>query len=269
MINARCVARRFTLFGGNGQPWRCLACFSPSLFRHGSALSGGTFTSPVFSSFGPHGYLRTFFFLRRSGQDTCDGSKPLRHCFTEITEVPEVTPSPGKRAYRRCCSQYLRGLPTGQLGTASGNVGIAASSSTGVHLDAESVLHCAFAEWIRQLGVVASRAAKSEKSDTSKSAVAARAADVASRDAIVAALYDSISGPAGDRDWDRFRSLFIPEAQLIASFKKKDGTLGYKAMTVQGYIDGSGKYFKEHAFYEREISRKTETWKYHAYLQHL
>ncbi len=93
----------------------------------------------------------------------------------------------------------------------------------------------------------------------SAQAVAARPADVSSRDAIVTALYDSISGPAGDRDWDRFRSLFIPEAQLIASFKKKDGTLGYKAMTVQGYIDGAGKYFKEHAFYEREISRKVET----------
>lgn len=87
---------------------------------------------------------------------------------------------------------------------------------------------------------------------------AVRPGDVAGRDAIVAALYDSISGPAGDRDWDRFRSLFIPEAQLIASFKKKDGVLAYKAMTVQGYIDGAGKYFKEHAFYEREISRKSE-----------
>jgi hypothetical protein len=101
--------------------------------------------------------------------------------------------------------------------------------------------------------------AKSDKSNAAKSPATARTADVANQDAIVAALYDSISGPAGDRDWDRFRSLFIPEAQLIASFKKKDGTLGYEAMTVQGYIDGSGKYFKEHAFYEREISRKTET----------
>jgi hypothetical protein len=101
--------------------------------------------------------------------------------------------------------------------------------------------------------------AKNEKSHASHSSAAPRATDVGSRDAIVAALYDSISGPAGDRDWERFRSLFIPEAQLIASFKKKDGTLGYKAMTVQGYIDGSGKYFKEHAFYEREISRKIET----------
>jgi hypothetical protein len=92
-----------------------------------------------------------------------------------------------------------------------------------------------------------------------KSEAAPHPADVASRDAIVAALYDSISGPAGERDWNRFRSLFIPEAQLIASFKKKDGTPGYKAMTVQGYIDNAGKYFKENGFYEREISRKVES----------
>jgi len=88
---------------------------------------------------------------------------------------------------------------------------------------------------------------------------AAKPADVSSRDAIVAALYDSISGPAGDRNWDRFRSLFIPQAQLIATFKKKDGTLTYRAVTVQGYIDGADKYFKEHGFFEREISRKVET----------
>ena len=40
---------------------------------------------------------------------------------------------------------------------------------------------------------------------------AADPADVSSIDAIVAALYDVISGPAGEkRDWARFRSLFAP-----------------------------------------------------------
>lgn len=43
-------------------------------------------------------------------------------------------------------------------------------------------------------------------------------ADVGSKEAIVAAVYDVISGPVGEaRDWDRFRSLFIPEARLIAT----------------------------------------------------
>jgi hypothetical protein len=86
------------------------------------------------------------------------------------------------------------------------------------------------------------------------------AGDVASRDALMAALYGSISGPPGERDWARFRALFIPEAQLIATFKKKDGTIGYKSMTPQGYADQAGKYFKEHGFFEREISRKVETY---------
>ena len=47
-------------------------------------------------------------------------------------------------------------------------------------------------------------------------ASAARADDVKSIDAIVAAVYDVISGPAGQkRDWDRMRSLFVPGARLI------------------------------------------------------
>ena len=39
----------------------------------------------------------------------------------------------------------------------------------------------------------------------------AQASDVGSVDGIVKAVYDVISGPAGDqRDWDRFRGLFHP-----------------------------------------------------------
>ena len=49
-------------------------------------------------------------------------------------------------------------------------------------------------------------------------AAAARPDDVKSVDAIIAAVYDAISGPAGERDWDRLRSLFLPEARLIACF---------------------------------------------------
>jgi hypothetical protein len=100
---------------------------------------------------------------------------------------------------------------------------------------------------------------QAEKTTPPSPQAVVRPADVKSRDAIVAALYDSISGPAGERDWDRFRSLFLPEAQLIAAYKKKDGPLTYKAMSVQGYVDGAGKYFKEHGFYEREVSRKLES----------
>ena len=41
-------------------------------------------------------------------------------------------------------------------------------------------------------------------------------ADVSSVDAIIAAIYDVVSGPAGEeRGWNRFRSLFDSEARLI------------------------------------------------------
>src|SRR5947208_15952213 len=43
---------------------------------------------------------------------------------------------------------------------------------------------------------------------------AARPEDVKSIDNILAALYGVISGPAGERDWNRFRSLFLPQARL-------------------------------------------------------
>ena len=117
---------------------------------------------------------------------------------------------------------------------------------------------------VRTLAVVAALCAAvalsfAQNQPAKPSVAPAHAADVASRDSIVAALYESISGPAGSRDWDRFRALFIPEAQLIAAFKKKDSTIGYKAMSVQGYVDGADKYFKEHGFFEREVSRKLES----------
>jgi len=50
--------------------------------------------------------------------------------------------------------------------------------------------------------------------------VAANPADVESIDAIIAAAYDGISGPAGKkRDWDRERSLYLPGARLIPTGK--------------------------------------------------
>ena len=60
---------------------------------------------------------------------------------------------------------------------------------------------------------------------TPSSTPAAHPADVASMDAIMAAVYDVISGPKGQkRDWDRMRSLFVPGARLIPVHVGKDGS---------------------------------------------
>jgi hypothetical protein len=89
----------------------------------------------------------------------------------------------------------------------------------------------------------------------------AKPADVASPDAILAATYDVISGPAGqDRDWDRMRSLFYPGARLIRTEAKKEGGLHAAVLTPEDFIERAGNYFKKNGFYEREIARRAERW---------
>jgi hypothetical protein len=89
----------------------------------------------------------------------------------------------------------------------------------------------------------------------------AKPADIASPDAILAAAYEVISGPAGqERDWDRMRSLFYPGAQLIRTAVKMEGGLSATFLTTQDYIDRAGSYFKTNSFFEREVARRSERW---------
>ncbi|MEM8601747.1 MAG: hypothetical protein AAGF99_17665 [Bacteroidota bacterium] len=84
-------------------------------------------------------------------------------------------------------------------------------------------------------------------------------ADAASLDALIAALYDVISGPAGqDRDWDRMRALFLPEAQLIPTRNRPDGSYAHRVMSVDDYIETSGPWMLENGFFEVEVARRTE-----------
>jgi hypothetical protein len=89
---------------------------------------------------------------------------------------------------------------------------------------------------------------------------AAKPADVASPDAIMAATYDVISGPAAQqRDWDRFRSLFVPGARLIPVVPRKTGGgLDTRIITPDEYAQHADAYFQKNGFAEREISRKSE-----------
>jgi hypothetical protein len=88
---------------------------------------------------------------------------------------------------------------------------------------------------------------------------AAKPADVASPDAILAACYDVISGPAGQkRDWDRFRSLFLPGARLVPSGAKKDGSFYAQVVTPDDYVKLADSYFEKNGFAENEIFRNSE-----------
>ncbi len=87
----------------------------------------------------------------------------------------------------------------------------------------------------------------------------ARPEDVASPEAITSAAYATISGPAGaKRDWDRFRSLFVPDARLIPIQKTGSGSHRPRALTVEDYVNASGPVLEERGFFEREVARREE-----------
>ena len=90
---------------------------------------------------------------------------------------------------------------------------------------------------------------------------AARPEDVASVDAILKALYDVISGPAGQkRDWNRFYSLFIPTgARLIPTGKAPDGSVRHRMWTPEEYATTAGAQLEQGGFFEVEIARVLET----------
>jgi hypothetical protein len=89
--------------------------------------------------------------------------------------------------------------------------------------------------------------------------------DVDTVDHLVASLYDVVSGPAGQRDWDRFRSLFVPDARLgwivpesaatkDAPARKGDAFL----LTPDIFMQQNDAYFKTHGFFERSIATRIE-----------
>jgi hypothetical protein len=86
----------------------------------------------------------------------------------------------------------------------------------------------------------------------------ANAADVASPDAIVSALYDVISGPAGKRDWNRFRSLFLADARLIPAGPLKPGTTSPRVLSPEGYAAVVTPHFEANGFFEKEVARRSE-----------
>ena len=91
----------------------------------------------------------------------------------------------------------------------------------------------------------------------------ANPADVESIDAIIRAAYDVISGPVGERDWERERSLFFPGARLIPTAKKPGAIatgsdLEPQILDVEGYITRVREIFAKGGFYESEVARRVE-----------
>ena len=83
--------------------------------------------------------------------------------------------------------------------------------------------------------------------------------DTESLDAIILALYETVSGPAGEeRDTPRMRSLFMPGAHLVRTSVSEDGTPQARMMDVDAYARDTADYFRQTGFYETEIARRTD-----------
>lgn len=90
--------------------------------------------------------------------------------------------------------------------------------------------------------------------------------DVESIDSIIKALYASISGEAGvDRDWDRFKYLFIPEAKLMPTGITPDGEVIYRTWGVEEYTEQVTDFFKQNGFFETELSKEVVQYRYVAH----
>jgi hypothetical protein len=86
----------------------------------------------------------------------------------------------------------------------------------------------------------------------------AHAADTDSIDSIMKAVYEVISGPAGTRDWVRFKGLFADGARLIPVRSTPQGPTPV-VWTPDEYAQHAGATFEKTAFYESEIARRLET----------
>ncbi len=89
---------------------------------------------------------------------------------------------------------------------------------------------------------------------------APKADDVKSIEAIVGAAYESISGPAGPRDWNRFRSLFLPQARFTQVGKGSDGSTFIVSWNEEEFIRDAGTVFAKDPFYENGLVNQPQTY---------
>ncbi|HEY2237098.1 MAG TPA: nuclear transport factor 2 family protein, partial [Candidatus Angelobacter sp.] len=97
-------------------------------------------------------------------------------------------------------------------------------------------------------------------------APSARPGDVDSIDHIIAAVYQVISGPAGPRDWDRFRGFFYPGARLIPSRRDDKGAVTARVSSPDEYATRAQDFFSKEGFFENSLANRVEQWDHIAHV---
>ena len=89
--------------------------------------------------------------------------------------------------------------------------------------------------------------------------------DVRSADRILAALYATLSGSAGQhRDWNRLRSLFVPGGRIVAVGHGPDSAVQTQSFSVDEYIARAAPVLEKEGLWEGEIARHIEAYEHMA-----
>jgi len=76
--------------------------------------------------------------------------------------------------------------------------------------------------------------------------------------AVIDAMYATISGPAGPRDWLLQAEIFHPDSRQIRTGVDIDGTPWMKIMGREGYVADTTPYFMANDFFEIETGRRID-----------
>jgi hypothetical protein len=75
-------------------------------------------------------------------------------------------------------------------------------------------------------------------------------------DAVLRAFYETISGPAGEQDWERSATLFHPDARLVRTRLDEHGKPVAFSFSVQGYRESTAPILAGFDFYEVQTARR-------------
>lgn len=86
-------------------------------------------------------------------------------------------------------------------------------------------------------------------------------ADVSTPERAVKAVYETLSGKAGEaRNWNRFRSLMAPDARFITESVAADGVVRRRALAVEDLIASNEKAFATQGFFEHYVIAHQDAW---------
>lgn len=76
-------------------------------------------------------------------------------------------------------------------------------------------------------------------------------------DATIDAYFSLLSGPAGERDWQAFRALFLPSARFHAMGIDEKGEPGYFPSVLDGYVHHVAEFVESRGFYQSDDCRRS------------